>query len=204
LPLEINEQEFAAIGVPKPEETAVKLPKMKNVRLGTVLMRLLRQVKGDPYTGAYLVRSDRIELTTQRHQWVEAGADPAHPMVNLDDDGDDPITPREFGYFGKHRRMTTVVHFDFERRRLHAALSELADDTGYDIVIDPRVAEKAKEPVTLTLKNVWLDNAVNVLTDLTGLDWVWRDRIVYVTSKEDAKQRRDKLSQRLLPLKAPD
>jgi hypothetical protein len=89
--------------------------------------------------------------------------------------------------------MTVVIPVDFERQPLREALRQLADETGYDIVIDSGVAERAKEPVTLTLNIVWLDNALNLLTEMAGLDWYWMDRIVYVTSRENAKLRRQKI-----------
>jgi RNA polymerase sigma factor (sigma-70 family) len=191
IPIDIDKKAFEMIGVAKVEDTPVELPKITDVRLGVVLSRLMRQVKGDQYTGAYLIRPDRVELTSTYHQWSEAGAEPNSPA---DAPGqDDSITPRELGYFGTFRRMTTVVHIDCERQPLVEALRELAEDTGYDIVIDPRVAEKAKGPITLALNNVWLDNAVSLMTEMAELDWYWMDRVVYVTSRESAKQRKEKL-----------
>jgi hypothetical protein len=192
IPIGIDKKAFEAVGVQKVEETPVELPKMNNVRLCVVLGRLMSQIKGDQYTGAYLIRPDRVELTSTYHQWLEAGADQRFP-VDAPAVDDAPITPRELGYFGTFRRMTTVVHIDCERQTLVEALRELAEDTGYDIVIDPRTAEKAKAPITLALNNVWLDNAVSLMTEMAELDWYWMDRVVYVTSRESAKQHKEKL-----------
>jgi hypothetical protein len=59
------------------------------------------------------------------------------------------------------------------------------------VVFDPRVAEKVKASVSLGLDRVWFDTAVSLLVEPTELDWVWMDNIVYVTSKENAKLRRE-------------
>jgi len=164
----------------------------------------MRQIKGDKYDGAYLIRPDHIELTTSYNQWLEAGADPnpperepnwgfGIPAAGPPEPGDEQTSPPEMGYFGRLRRMTMVVSIDAERQPLVDALHDLADDTGYDIVIDSRAAEKVKTPVTLGLNNVWLDNAVNLLTEMAELDWYWMDKVVFVTTKENAKLHKDKL-----------
>jgi len=100
------------------------------------------------------------------------------------------------GYLGPARRPTAVVHVEYDRLPLGDALRDLADDSGYDVIIDPRVAEKAKAPITLGLNIVWLDNAVSLMTEMAELDWYWMDRVVYVTSRENAKQRKEKLKAR--------
>lgn len=120
IPIDIDKNAFAAIGVQKVEECPVELPKMTDVRLGAILRRVLSQVKGDQYTGAYVVRPDRVELTTSYHQWLEAGADP-NPPAGSDLEGNDPIVPRELGYLGPLRRPTAVIHVDYERQSLAEA-----------------------------------------------------------------------------------
>lgn len=205
IPIEIDNRAFEAIGVQKADEQPVELPKMTNVRLGTVLKRLAAQVKGDQYTGAYLVRPTGVSMTTTYHQWLEGGADPMmygggsadpnnnQPGAGLGVDDDQPIVARELGYFGTYRRMTAVVHLEYERLPLVDALRDLADDTGYDILIDPRIADKARAPITLGLNAVWLDNAINLMTESADLDWYWMDKVAFVTSKEHAKARRERL-----------
>lgn len=205
IPIDIDMKAFEAIGVARAQEQPVELPKMTNVRLGAVLKRLTAQVRGDQYTGTYLVKPSGVEVTTTYHQWLEAGADWNPPNGGTNENlnpfagpgpapaDDAPIVARELGYFGNLRRMTTVVHVDYERLPLVEALRDLADDTGFDILIDPRVADKAKAPVTLGLNAVWLDNALNLLTEMTDLDWYWMDKVAFITTKENAKARRDKI-----------
>ena len=154
------------------------------------------------------MRPDHIELTTTYHQWLEAGADPNPPDGRPIDENDGPvglppaaappapddsqITSREIGYFGNLRRMTTVIDVDCERQPLVNVLRNLADDADYNIVIDSSTAERAKTPVTLGLNNVWLDNAVSLLTAMAELDWYWMDKVVYVTTKEKAEEHKER------------
>src|SRR5438552_479432 len=62
LPLIVDTAAFENEGFDQVEKQSVKLPKMKNVRMSTVLRLLLKHLKaanGDELTGAtYLVRSD--------------------------------------------------------------------------------------------------------------------------------------------------
>ena len=64
LPIMLDEDAFNAIEVQKVGEQAVRLPKLKNVRLSTMLRLLLKQVKGNRYYGTFIVRSDIVEVTT--------------------------------------------------------------------------------------------------------------------------------------------
>src|SRR5262249_50749316 len=73
---------FEAIGVQKVEEQPVQLPKMVGVSMATVLRLLLAQVKGDVYTGTYLVRRDYIEVTTTYNAAAEKVIR-AYPVADL-------------------------------------------------------------------------------------------------------------------------
>jgi hypothetical protein len=55
------------------------------------------------------------------------------------------------------------------------------------VLVDPRPAEKIKTGVTAKLKNVPLDSAVQLLADMADLKAVLQDNVLYVTSKENAK-----------------
>jgi hypothetical protein len=78
-----------------------------------------------------------------------------------------------------------LVCAEFDKRPLDEALKELADATDSTLVLDGRAAEQAKV-VTATLINVPLDTAVDLLANMTGLKVVSRDRMLYVTTKDNA------------------
>ncbi|MBL8798390.1 MAG: VWA domain-containing protein, partial [Planctomycetia bacterium] len=78
----IDSKAFEAIGVAKVEEQPVTLPRMVGVSMATVLRLLLAQVKGDVYTGTYLIRRDFIEVTTTYNAAAEKVVR-AYPVADL-------------------------------------------------------------------------------------------------------------------------
>jgi hypothetical protein len=176
----IDNKAFEAIGIQKVEEQPVQLSKMKNVSLARVLRLLLGQIKGDVYSGAWLVRADGIEITTSYHAMVEVlGADFPSLYVEPPNQANQPVPAA--------LRILEIVQADFERRPLIEALQELAEPAAINVVVDPRVGDKGKTPVTATFNNVCVDTAVELLADMAELKVVQLDRVFYLTTKENAK-----------------
>jgi hypothetical protein len=94
------------------------------------------------------------------------------------------IVPR--GQAGADVLLRQRVELNLDKRPLDAALEELVDSTGVNIVIDPRVAEKVKIPLTASLRNVPLETAVRILADMADLKPVLMDNVLYVTSRANA------------------
>lgn len=159
----INSEAFTAIGVQKVEEQPVHLPKMVGVPMSKVLQMLLSQIKGDEEVGTYLIRGGEVEITTS------ANASPSK-------------------WTGEARRFAPTVDADFDRVPLEEALRELAARTGMSIVLDIRVGENARKPVTATLNQVPVDTAVRVVADMTDLRMTVIDNVLYVTTRENAKE----------------
>jgi hypothetical protein len=155
----VDNSAFAAIGVQKPEETAVMLPKMAGVSLGSVLRMLVGQVKGDQYVGTFLIRDGHVAVTTTYHSSLE--------KLLLSD-----AAPR--------------VHTEFDGASLEEALHSLADSTGVSVVLDKRIGRKAQEEVSATFNEVPIDTAVRLLADMVGLKVIVMDNVLYVTSKDNA------------------
>jgi hypothetical protein len=75
----------------------------------------------------------------------------------------------------------------FHNSPLDAALEELSELTGASIVIDGRVGDKAKTPVSATFRNdTALGSALQMLTDSAGLRLVVLEEGLYVTTPENA------------------
>lgn len=174
----IDSQAFAAIGVQKVEEQPVQLPKLKNVSLSRVLRLLLSQIKGDIYTGDWLLRPDGIELTTSYHSLSEALGGELGELHN--DSAKHPKADRT-------TRILHIVHIDFERQPVAEALRELADQAAVSVIVDPRVGDKGKTLVTAAFNNVMVDTAVELLADMADLRAVQLDRVFYLTTRENAK-----------------
>jgi hypothetical protein len=159
--LEVNEAAFKEAGLDNPLEQTIErgLPKMNNARLESVLRKLLSRIPGD---AAYMIRADGIEITTKQAQRVEVwGAEYDGPFLPL-------------------------VHANFDKKPLSEALQELSNRTGFNIVVDARVASKAETAVTAKLANTPLDTAVRVLADMADLKPFLTDNLLYVTTKENA------------------
>jgi len=145
------------LGMKEIESTSVRLPRLNGVRLGAILRLLLDQVNA-----SYLVRPDYIEVTTPARVWQAVRVE------------------------GERQRLP-LVHAVFERLPLQTALEEVADLTGFNVVVDTRSGERALAKVSATLRNVPVDTAVRLLADLADLQAVLLDNTLYVTTKENAR-----------------
>ena len=88
------------------------------------------------------------------------------------------------------RQVRQRVSLDLDKVPFEQALKELAQDTGANLVLDPRFAAKAKEPVTLRLDEVPLEVAVRLMAEMVGLRSVRQANVLFVTSKEIAAELR--------------
>jgi hypothetical protein len=172
----IDTKAFEQAGVMKAEEQPVLLPKMKGVPLSLVLHLLLSQVKGEKYSGAYIVRDGHIEVTTT----IEVMREVLGPEgAKFEERG-----PLEEAF--KHE-VFHVVHLDIQKQPLQDALKQLAADEKVNIVLDPRVGDKAKAEVSATLENVLLGTALRLLADMADLKMVMVNNVYYVTTKANAE-----------------
>jgi hypothetical protein len=163
LPMLIDSKAFETIGVQKVEEQPVQLPKMVGVSMRTVLRLLMAQIKGDVYHGTYIVQGDCVILTTTAHvyqgeQWsLELSLPP--PTVDVD---------------ANQKPFSTVVQ-------------DIVDASGVNVLIDPKVGDKARRQISVTLGHVPVDTAVRLVSDMVGLRLVIIDNVLYVTTPENAK-----------------
>jgi hypothetical protein len=91
------------------------------------------------------------------------------------------------------RPMLPLIQAEFEKRPLEEALKELASSAQVNIVVSAGAAEKAKLPVTASLLNVPVDTAVRILADMADLKPVLIDRVLYVTTRENAARLQEEL-----------
>jgi len=189
VPFIVDSRAFETIGIQKVEEQPVSLPKMTGVRLKDVLRLLLQQMRGDVYTGDFLVRSGYVEITTTYHSLVETlGCEPNELAAAEDPPGmaGPPEAPAKAPV--GLPRILKIVHVHCDRQPLKDTLQELSEMSGVSIVIDPRVGDKAKTAVSITLANAMVDSAVELLVDMADLQAVQKDAIFYVTTKENANR----------------
>ena len=97
-----------------------------------------------------------------------------------DEDGDDAD-------LGGGRISVALVNISLERQPLEEALRQMRLQATFNVVMDSAVGEKVQTRLTLTLLNAPFDSALQVLTELADLDYVWLDNIFYLTSREKAR-----------------
>jgi type II secretory pathway component HofQ len=90
---------------------------------------------------------------------------------------------------GYQRQMRQRVSVDVKDQSLTEALRKLADETGANLIIDPRQNDKAKAKISLQLDDVTLESAIRLLSELSDLNSVRVGNVTFVTTE----QRADKL-----------
>jgi hypothetical protein len=140
------------------------IPKMRDVPLDTVIRKILARIPSVPGKEAtYMIQGDTVLITTA-----------------------DFVIARVWGE--NHRGpLFPLVHPAFEEMRLDSVLGELAKASGHNIVVDKRLGARAQVPVTVKMTNAPLDTVVRFVADMTDLDTVFLDNVIYVTTKENAE-----------------
>lgn len=91
-----------------------------------------------------------------------------------------------------HRQMRQIVDLNGADRPLPAVLKGLADQTGANVVLDPRIAKKSADAVVpLKLDDVPLETAVRLAAEVAGFRAVRMNNVLFVTSEERAKVLRE-------------
>jgi RNA polymerase sigma factor (sigma-70 family) len=142
---------------------AVELQAVKGAPLGAVIRDLLSSVSfdGGQSTPTYLVKGNQIVVV------------PLNAINGAENGGE---------------ALREAVQVAVDEKALGEALRELADATGANIVLDVRLKEKAKTPVTASLQHVPLETAVRLLADMAEVKAVSLDNVIYVTTKENAEK----------------
>lgn len=91
----------------------------------------------------------------------------------------------------------------FEDKKLVDVLDELIDQTGVNIVLDPRSMDKAKRPVRGAFQNAALDDVLIILADQADLKVVALSTAFYITTRERAAELRRELNARKAFVPAP-
>jgi RNA polymerase sigma factor (sigma-70 family) len=164
----VNERAFEAEGLDDilsiPVAGKTPLPKMKGVRVATVLKKILSRLRS--LSGAtFVVRTDHIEITTTAALRNELGL-PAVPGVAL----------------------LPLVTASFDKTPIDQALKVMTEATGFNIVLDAAKLEKNQPAVTASFQNVPVDTAARILAEMADMRAVLLDNVLFVTSKPAAER----------------
>jgi RNA polymerase sigma factor (sigma-70 family) len=173
---DVNEKAFKyemLNDVLKTEVANPPIPTMKNVTLAFVLNKVLDRIP-IPSRAMFLIRKDHIEITTGHAVRRELGLRKRAQK------------PAEAEEQDSRPALSPLVWEDLKKVPLDKALRDIAEDTGVNVVLDPRAEKKGTTELTTTLRNVPVEAAIEVLADMAGLTVVYRDNILYVTTPENA------------------
>ncbi len=163
----------------------VKLPPMRDAKIGEVLDELLARVgplkgfeEGEwPPSITYRIRNNQI--------FIVPGYIPQVPSVGGPTNGQEDL-----GNLTANQMLEQVegepVTLSVEDKSFLEVLQELRRTTGHNIVLDARQKDKAKMMVAATLHDVRLLAALRVLGDMCDLQPVAMSNVYYITSKENA------------------
>ncbi len=92
-----------------------------------------------------------------------------------------------------HRLLQERITANFDKRPLAEALDELSDMTGATLVLDPRVGDKARTPITVVFRNsISLEAAVRLLAEMAGLHARLDENDVFFITGSDKDGNREK------------
>jgi len=89
------------------------------------------------------------------------------------------------------RQLRQRVSVDCDGTEFATAIKQLAADTGANVVLDPRFADKAKKPVTLKLDDVPLETAIRLLSEVADFRTIRMSNVLFITTPEKAKVLRE-------------
>ena len=87
------------------------------------------------------------------------------------------------------KQMRQRVSVDCDGTEFAVAAKQLAIDTGANVVVDPRLGDKAKKAITLKLEDVPLETAVRLLSEVADLRAVRMSNVLYVTAPDKVKEK---------------
>lgn len=88
------------------------------------------------------------------------------------------------------KQLRQRVSVDCDGTPFATTMKQLAADTGANVVIDPRLKDKANAAVTLKLDDVPLETAVRLLAEVADLGAVRMNNVLFVTTAERAEKLR--------------
>jgi hypothetical protein len=87
-------------------------------------------------------------------------------------------------------QLRQSVSVDCDGTPFDKAIASLTGDSGANVVIDPRLKEKAAVPVVLKLEEVPMETAIRLLSEVADLRAVRMNNVLFVTTPERAKSLR--------------
>lgn len=171
------------------DDRLVKLPKLLNVRMDTVLRLLCEQVSAVP-----LVQPDHIKITDAVRGLYESGVLP-QPDKTLPEE-DPALLDVTNMQKSKPLIKRALVSGAFKNVTLADILDDIAESTGATVVLSPAAGDAAKKTLTVRFSNTPVDAAVRTLCEMADVGVIEDANVLTVTSHERAEQKKIELTER--------
>ncbi len=167
----------------------VKLPKLANVRLDTVLKILAEQVNGK-----FLVYPDYIKIVPDLFAAYESGV----LSVSADPNDEPPLLPTSDLLRSKPLIKRALVNASFKNKPLSEVIDEIAEATGANVAVSPLLPANVRQaPVTVRFANTPVDAAVRTLCEMTECGAIEDANVLLVTTRERATARAKEEAQKV-------
>jgi hypothetical protein len=166
-------REVGVVPVYKPKQSDLE----KQTKVGRIDLRLIPLV--EKFAGKTSLK-ETLELLAEYSIAPEAAAPGGRGLGGFDPMLRLPAAPEDAG------TLLPLVFKNFSSVELTTVLASLADDSGFNVVIDSRFKDK-KDKINARLINVPVDTALRVVAELVGLSVVRMDNVFYLTSRERAR-----------------
>lgn len=88
------------------------------------------------------------------------------------------------------RQLRQRVSVDCDGTAFAAAVKQLAADYGVNIIVDPRLGEKASKAITIKLEDVPLESAIRLMAEVADLGTVRMGNVLFITTLERVEKLR--------------
>ena len=163
------------------DDKPVKLPKMMNVRVETLLRLTCEQADA-----MFLVYPDYIRIVPTIFALYETGV-----ATGGTDPNDDQPSFLPADQLLKSRPLTrrAIVNLSFKDAPLTEILDEIASRSGANVALAPLVNEKAHTKLTIRFANAPVDAAVRTICEMADLAMIEDANVLVVTTRERAAAR---------------
>lgn len=177
------------------DDKQVKLPKLTNVRLDTVVKLLAEQVQGK-----FLVYPDHVKIVPANFADYESGV----LTVGTEAGEEPPLLAVQDLVRNKPLIKRALVNANFKNKPLSEVLDEIAETTGANVTLSPLVAANVRQmSITVRFANTPVDAAVRTLCEMTECGVIEDANVLLVTTRERAAARAKEDAQKLKDKQLP-
>lgn len=181
------------------DDRPVKLPKLANVRLDTVLNLLAEQLNGK-----FLLYPDHIKIVPTAVWLYETAVLQHDPLALANGMDDTPLLTTQDLLKAKPLIKRGLVNASFKNKPLTEVIDEIVEATGANVAVSPLVPANVRQAnVTVRFTNTPVDAAVRMLCEMTECGVIEDANVLLVTTRERATARAKEESQKIKDRQPP-